>query len=134
MSPDRAKDPCASVSEFHDSDFSLLKSVVTARGDLHAAALACKLIVEKCTFPIQDANQIAGAILKGPGSYVDLAGHAVAFEDATTFLTADLFPIDNVDDLAHKVLLAFDRQNTVAQAREVIASIERLRHPQAAGR
>jgi hypothetical protein len=118
--------PCIRMADFDQSDFRLLRSVVVSRGDLFAGALACKIICERCSFPIRSASAILDAVFEGPGSYADFAGHIVTFEDAKTFLTPDLFPIEGEADLATRVLLAFERQNTVVSAREVIESFERL--------
>lgn len=126
MNANRAVSPCISITDLNESDFKLMKAVLMTRGDLFSTTLACKLVAKHCRFPIQKPTEIVNSILQGPGSFGDLAGHAVSFDDIMTFMTPDLFPIENLDDLAHKVMLAFDRQNTVAQAREVISSIEHL--------
>ncbi len=120
------RNPCIRVAEFDESDFRILRSVVVARGDIYTAALACKVVCERCSFPIRSAGDMLDTVFDGPDSYADFAGHIVTFEDATTFLTRDLFPIEDETDLAAKLLLALDRLTTVDSAREVIKSFERL--------
>jgi len=116
----------SSIREFEKEDFEVLKAFISCRERLHAAGLAHKVAAQRCELPIKTERELLGAVFDGPGSFLILAGHRLSYEDARTYLTPDLFPIEDIQDLAAKILLAFDRQDAVASARATIESFEKL--------
>ena len=119
--------PFITVSDFQESDFALLKSVVMLYDKISAPTMACKLILNKCCFPINNAEEILSTFFKDSDNYLDLGGHTVTFKNAKTFLTPDIFPIEDESDLVEKMLIVFERQLTVDSAYQVLKSFKSLK-------
>ncbi|AUC62452.1 hypothetical protein AA637_15420 (plasmid) [Cyanobacterium sp. HL-69] len=119
--------PFITVSDFQESDFGLLRSVVMLYDQISAPTMACKLILTQCCFPINNAEEILLIFFKDSDNYLDLGGHIVNFKNAKTFLTPDIFPIEGESDLIEKMLIIFERQISIDSAYQVLKSFKNLK-------
>lgn len=120
--------PCLALKEdsITDQDLEIVRCVLNEEKILLDVVLSCKAIGAKCTLPIASANCIIEAIFPSKTDYVDLAGHKIFCQEATRFLTPDLFPIDTVDELVSVLHVAFARQKEIQKATCLIESFREL--------
>ncbi|HKP90939.1 MAG TPA: hypothetical protein VJT75_13310 [Thermoleophilaceae bacterium] len=94
---------------FDADDLDLLEDVLGLVPNLTEVAFAGKLARERLKFPVRTHRTLDP--LFGKEGALELGGRRVSSEQTRRYIPQQWFPIESVDDLVRKLLLAFHRRD-----------------------
>ena len=117
------------LSEFEADDYVVLREIVGLQDTTMTAALACKLICQKCEFPIESPGEMCDKVYDSKAVNVDFAGHLVSYKDAMKYIPEYMFPVADMSELASCLLIAMHRREHALAAYGVIDAISNSKLP-----
>ena len=94
---------------FDEGDLELLEDVMGLVPNLTEVAYAGKLARDRLKFPVRTHRALDP--LFGKEGALELGGRTVSSEQTRRYIPQQWFPIESVDDLVRKLLLAFQRRD-----------------------